>query len=112
MITLTKSLQAWGSAHFKQTFKSELILLDPNLLPLQKGLSHSSYLSNEPFSPVILNTSENDEELHIKSTIFYTGIIAGCSCADDPTPQDLQNESCDVLFRINKLTAETQADLI
>ena len=112
MIRLSESLNAWGSPDFEQVFKAEVAALDPHDIPLQQGLSYSSYLSSEPFSPVILKFSETDNTLHVTTTIFYTGIIAGCSCADDPTPQDLQNESCDILFKVNKDTGETEASLI
>jgi hypothetical protein len=48
----------------------------------------------------------------LKAGVFYTGIIAGCSCSDDPSPVDEQNEYCDLLFTIDKLTAETQITLL
>ena len=112
MIKLSQSIEAWGTPTFEQVLKTEIECLNPDALPLQKGLTYSSYISAEPFSPVILKTTVVDDFLHVKTTIFYTGIMAGCSCADDPTPQDLQNESCDILFRINRCSGETQVELI
>lgn len=98
--------------NFKRVFKAELAELKHSLLPLQQGLSQSSYVSDEKISAVILNVSETDQIYKIKTSIFYTGIIAGCSCADDPTPQDTQNEQCDILLVIDKLTAKTTAALL
>ena len=112
MFTLQKSLHAWNTSTFESTFKSEVGDLDKDLLPLQKCLSFSSYVSNEKISPVVMSSSADATHLLIKCTIFYTGIIAGCSCSDDPTPQDTQQESCDLLFRINRSNAETQIELI
>lgn len=112
MFTLQKSLQAWDTNNFNSTFKNEVITLDKQLLPLQKCLLFSSYVSPETISPVIISSSIDATHLLIKTTIFYSGIIAGCSCSDDPSPQDTQQESCDLLFRINLENAETQVELI
>lgn len=86
--------------------------MDPALLPLQQGLSLSSYVGKSPVSAIILNTTEKTDSIQIKAGIFYTGIIAGCSCSDDPSPTDEQNEYCEVQFTINKDTAETTVTLL
>ena len=44
--------------------------------------------------------------------IFYTGVVAGCSCADDPTPVEEQHEYCEVLIEINRATAEAVIRLL
>ena len=112
MFTLQKSLQAWDTKSFNNTFKSEVGALDKQQLPLQKGLQFSSYVSPENITPVIIASSANATHLLIKTTIFYTGIIAGCSCSDDPGPQDTQQESCELLFHINRHNGETTIELI
>ena len=111
MFTLQKSLDDWNTPTFENTFKAEVRNLDKELLPLQKSLLFSSYVSNEKISPVVMSSSASTTHLLIKTTIFFTGIIAGCSCSDNPGPQDTQQESCDVLFRINLNNAETQVEL-
>jgi len=112
IIKLPLSLEAWDTAAFNDVFKNEVSQLDRHLLPLQKALTHSSYVSDEAINPVILSYSANQHHLHIRCTVFYTGIIAGCSCSDDPTPQDTQQESCDLALKINRDDAITQIDLL
>lgn len=112
MIQLSKTLNAWQHADFIKTFKQEVAALEQQQLPLQQGLSLSSYVSNEKHSAIIQNTTENTTTISIKAGIFYTGIIAGCSCSDDPTPLDTQNEYCELIFVINKQTAKTTVSLI
>ena len=51
---------------------------------------------------MILGTQEEAELIRVKAGIFYTGIISGCSCADDPTPIAEQNEYCVMEFCIHK----------
>jgi len=112
MIKLIKTVSAYKAVDFKKIAKDEITNIDPSHLPLQQGLSLSSYVGKTPFSVVILNATEELDSLKIKAGIFYTGIIAGCSCSDDPSPTDEQNEYCELLFSINKNTAESDIILL
>ncbi len=111
-VLLPNTLLAINLPHFKTTFVKELSTVNKNLLPLQRALSHSSYLSNEPFQVIYMSHQLTADELLIKTTIFFTGIIAGCSCTDDPTPQDTQTEACELLVIVNRDTAQTTFTLI
>ena len=112
MITLPESLKTWGSTGFEDTLRSEVGSLHNEQLPLQQGLTQSSYVSDSGFSVVILNTSETSSFIQVKTGIFYAGVIAGSCCADDPTPLDEQTEYCEVQLEINKSTAETKITLL
>ncbi|MDH5599824.1 MAG: hypothetical protein OEY78_00840 [Gammaproteobacteria bacterium] len=105
-------VDAIGKEDYKKIIKHEIQNLDPSLLPLQQGLSQSSYVSSAPVSVVVLSTFEEADLIHIKTGIFYSGIIAGCNCSDDPSPVDEQNEYCEIKFIINKNTAETRLLLL
>lgn len=91
----------------KSILKQEIEKLDADALPLQHGLEHSSRVSPSPFSVIILNVSDKADSLEVKAGIQYRGVIAGCSCADDPSPVDEINEYCEVLLNIDKTTGET-----
>jgi hypothetical protein len=112
MITFPSSLQAWNTDSFNMAFKQEISTLDKNLLPLQQGLKHSSIANGKNLTATVLSAEENNDSIIVKAGLFYTGIIAGCNCADDPTPIDGINEYCEVLFLINKQTAEASVTLI
>ncbi|MCW9012724.1 MAG: hypothetical protein OQL06_02995, partial [Gammaproteobacteria bacterium] len=77
MIKLSRSLNAWDTPDFTAVLKQEVAQLDTHLLPLQQGLSQSSYVSDKPVQLTINNMSENSENILIKTGIFYSGIIAG-----------------------------------
>jgi len=109
---LSKALNAWNNPAFEKTLKQEIQSLDGKLLPLQQGLSHSSYAIEDDFSVVILGVSEGNGSIYVKAGIFYTGVIPGCSCADDPTPNNEYAEQCEVEFTIDKRTAETCVRLL
>ncbi|WP_461574675.1 hypothetical protein [Thiobacillus sp.] len=112
MIRLPKSLNAWGTPEFEAVLKQEIEQLDAGCLPLQQGLSVSSYVTDRPFQAMVISVREDTGVVHVKAGIFYTGVIAGCSCADDPTPIGEQNEYCVVQFDIDRTTASATVTLL
>ena len=111
MIRLPKARDAWNSLHFKETLKHELETVDAGLLPLQQGLKLSSYVSDAPFRVMVIHVRDDQTTIRVKTAIFYSGIIAGCNCADDPSPVNTQTEYCEVLLNIDKSTAEATVRL-
>lgn len=112
MIRLPNSLKAWDTPEFKDVLKQEIEALDAGALPLQQGLTASSHVTDQPFHAMIIGVGEEAGLLRVKAGIFYTGVIAGCSCADDPTPIDEQNEYCVVQLEIDRTTAATTVALL
>jgi hypothetical protein len=107
MICLTKSLSALGTPAFLETLKQEVEDLGAGHLPLQQGLSTGSYAIDDGLQAMILSVSEGPTTIQVRVGLFYSGIIAGCSCADDPTPVDEVTEYCEVQLSIDKATGET-----
>jgi hypothetical protein len=112
MIRLSKSLLAWGTPEFEAVLKTEIESLDADQLPLQQGLSVSSHVADAKHTAIILNVADDDRMIRAKAGICYAGIIAGCSCADDPTPISENPEYCVVQLVIDKQTAATNIILI
>lgn len=106
-ITLPRSLGAWNTPTFNETAREEISQLDPKLLPLQQGVTQGSYANEKNFSIVILSASEKDDVISVKAGIFYTSVIAGCNCADDPAPVDELTEYCEIQIAIDKKTARS-----
>jgi len=112
MIKLKKSLAAWRSPIFEKEFKNEMRSINTDLLPLQAGLSQTSYVQSGKIDAVVLNVTESENHLRVRASIFYSGVIAGSCCSDDPTPVADQPEHCEMEFVINKITAETKISII
>ena len=98
MIRLSKAVRAWGAQDFEDVLKTEIEQLDPAQLPLQRGLSSSSYVTDSKFDVMIISVTEQPRVIRARAGIFYGGIVAGCSCADDPTPVEEQSEYCAVSY--------------
>jgi len=112
MVKLEKSLSAWGTPDFTTILKQEILQLDTALLPLQQGLSGSSSVSDAPITVIVHSVTEVENVLRVRAGIFYQGIIGGCSCADDPTPDSDINEYCEVQLDIDRVSAITTIALL
>ncbi len=109
---LNNALGAWGRDNFIAALGADIEQLPHHELPLQQGLSHSSHVSDEPFQVVILRVNENGDQIQAVARVFYSGVIAGCSCADDPTPPDTLTESCLLEVRLDKRDASVSFTLL
>jgi len=112
MTRLANSLDAWGTPEFNDILKNEIENLDAQDLPLQQGLVHSSYATDTDFRAIIISAREDYDFLYVKAGIFYSGIVAGCNCADDPTPVPEQSEYIEISLDIRKTTGETRINLL
>ena len=105
-------LDAWGTVAFETILKHEITQMDIDQLPLQLALSQSSYTDGVDRKILIMSVTEGATFIRAKAGIFYSGIIPGCSCADDPTPMSSLTEYCEVQFDIDKITAKTTVTLL
>jgi hypothetical protein len=112
MIQLGRALGAWGTPAFRDVLKAEIERLNANQLPLQQGLSQSSYACDDDIKAVIISVSEKTGVIRATAGIFYTGTIPGCSCADDPAPDNEYTEYCEIQLDIDRQTAETVVCLL
>ncbi len=83
-----------------------------DLLPLQSALKSTSYAVDTGFEAMIISVDDAGPVIRVKTGIFFAGIVAGCSCADDPTPVEEQSEYCVVQFEIEKSGGETRIALL
>ena len=112
MIHLPGAARAWGTPGFKGTLKQEIEQLGVEELPLQEGLSVGNHALDSNLNVMIISVSDLAGSIRVKAGIFYTSIIAGCSCADDPTPLDMHSEYCEVQIEIDKNSAEAEVALL
>lgn len=112
MVSLPKSAKAWKSPKFEEILVKEVSSLGLKYLPLQKGLSSSSVALDHSLKIILLSKKEKKNSATINMGAFYTGIISGCSCADDPTPVDEVNEYCEIIVSINLKNGQSTIVLV
>lgn len=112
MIRLPDSLRAWRSPDFTAVLRHEIERLGAARLPLQRALTTSSHVLDEPLEVMIIGVTDEPGFIGVKVGIFFSGIVAGCNCADDPTPVEAQHEYCELRLAIDKSTAATSVTLL
>ncbi len=112
MIRLPRSLAAWGSPAFADTLKQELARVEGGQLPLQQALSAASYAIDAPSEIMLIHADESAGAICVKVGVFYAGVIAGCSCADDPSPVEPISEYCELALCIDRHSGQTTVALL
>jgi hypothetical protein len=112
MMRLEKTVAAWQTPAFEEVFKAEVGKLGVEQLPLQQALSQGSYACNNDLRVLVINTSARQHGIQVKAGIFYTGILPGCACTDDPAPDNEYTEYCELLFSIDLQTALSTVSLL
>ena len=112
LIRFSRALNAWGTPEFKGILKQEIEQLTVDQLPLQQGLTTGSHALDNKLRAMIISVADEGSLIRARAGIFYTGIIAGCSCADDPTAVNEESEYCEVQLDIDKATAGTTVVLL
>lgn len=116
MLRLAQSAAASSTPAFNTTLARELEALGsqhPVLHPmLQAGLSQSSAVADEPVSISILGVDEDEGQIRARLGVLYAGTIAGCSCADDPTPVGSLTERCELLLDLDCASGSARLSLL
>ena len=111
MIVLDRTLRAWGTPVFDDVLKQQLLQLSIDQLPLQQGMSMGSYVIDAPITLVNIRAAEMNDVIRVQAGVFFQTVIAGCSCADDPSAVNENNEYCEVQLDIDKTTAVANVTL-
>ena len=111
-IKLVRTLKSLGSEYLVEAFKEEVESLGYSILPLQSALCHSSHVVEDKLKVIVLDTDETANTLNLRAGVFFSGVIAGSCCADDPTPMEKQHEYAEFEFVIDKQTAVTDITLL
>ncbi len=112
MPRLPASLRAWGSDAFAVTLKRELESLPTDALPLRDALRIGSHVIAGSHSARLLSAGEQAGVLRLRVGLFFSSVIAGCSCADDPTPIEPIAEYCECLVEIDRADARASMTLL
>lgn len=109
-LSLPKSLAAWPGEAFTGVLLDELALANPASLRLERLLQHGSHIVDTP-EFMLLGTEADTKNLRVRVGVFLHSVMAGCACADDPTPMDIMNEYGELRLTIDRDTAgvEVQA---
>ncbi len=99
---LTKTIEAWGSDRFAAALKQELREVGAEALGLHRAMARGSHLSETPIDVVVLHSEADEQHITVRAGVFFSSIVAGSCCADDPTPLCEENEYGEVTLSIDR----------
>ena len=106
-------MSLWGTPDFERALTREIERLPAEALPLQAGLSASNYvLDKSKITAMVIKATDEGGRIRAKVGIFYSGLLGGCACTDDPTPTNENSEYCVVQLEIDRATGMASATLV
>lgn len=100
-----KSLRAWQTDAFDRALKGEIEDMSSETLPLNAGTSQGGFVDDSRITATVLTVTDDENSIVADVGVFFTEIVAGCSCGDEP---DSINAYCRMRIRIDKATAEAE----
>ncbi len=97
------TLKSWGTDSFSTELLNDIMLLKTGVMPLQQCLTQGDMASEHPTNVSLLSCHDSEENIVAKLAVFFTEIISGCSCGDDP---GIINGYCEMQLTINKQSGE------
>ena len=95
----------YDSELFTRSLKNYIEDLPSNTLPLNQRTTQGGIVDDSNISASILSVSNTDDFIQAKTGVFFTEIVGGCSCGDDPVSL---NVYCEIIVFFNKHTGELQ----
>jgi hypothetical protein len=101
MHTLIASLHAFGTDGFAAALQRELRALPPGRLPLAGAAVQGGHVDDATIGVSVLSAEQTADTIDVNLGVFFTEIVGGCSCGDDPYPS---NGYCELRLRIDRRT--------
>lgn len=108
MTRFSDALRAWNTQDFARTLTRRIEALGAELQPLERAAPHGGRIDPGSLKAALLAASEDASALHARVGVFFTEVLAGCSCGDGPTPIDAY---CELQVRIDKASGEASFSL-
>ena len=109
MTTLLASQQTWNHGSFERDLKRELENLPAGTLPLTQATSRGGIVDDRDISVTVISTQETGGIIQSRVGIFFTEIVGGCGCGDDPIPE---HSYCEMRVSIDKRSSKAEFEVI
>jgi hypothetical protein len=106
---LLDALQETQPGVFEKALKHELENQPAGTLPLEKGTNRGGFVDDSDISVSVINVKQHENSIQARVGVFFTEIIAGCGCGDDPMPE---NAYCEMLISIDTTTCAAGFEVI
>ena len=108
-LRLVAALQDWDTPRFEQTLKHALEKLAPADLPLSRACNAGGLIEDKRLAVTVISTDAALQAIHVRLGIFFSELVGGCSCGDEPYSQPVY---CQLQVSIDRQTAEASFELL
>ena len=108
MVELHDALRAWGTDAFAPTLKRAIEGLPAGALPLDRATASGGRGDDSDLTATVISAADRGAVVAARVGIFFSEIIAGCSCGDDPFAEPAY---CELEVRIDKATGAAEVAL-
>ena len=109
MSKLLDVLQQWHSSAFNAALKQQLEALPEGSLPLENGLTRCGIVDDSHISVTVINARQVENGVEARIGVFFTEIVAGCVCGEDPTAE---NAYLELRVTIDQITGDAHFEPI
>jgi len=103
------ALRAWNSETFAWVLKAEIEGMDVATLPLHAGCTQGGLVGDADITATVFEGIDEGPTILAEVGIFFTELVAGCSCGDGP---DTIDTYCRLRIRIDKISAAAEIHVI
>lgn len=105
MRLLLRALQQARPDSREKVLKRELENLPAGTLPLEKATTRGGFVDDSDISVSVISLKQDETCIQARVGVFFTEIITGCGCGDDPMPE---NAYCEMLISIEQASCKTE----
>jgi hypothetical protein len=109
MPTLTATVEHWGSPTFADTLRDELQALGGGALPLHLGVNEGGMVDDSRLQVTVIRSSADEQTIQALVGVFFTEIVGGCSCGDEPQAKPVY---CEMQVRIDRGSGDAEISVL
>lgn len=99
----------WTGPGLAATLQRALESLPPGSLPLHLGVAQGGVVDDTDMAVTVLRVGAAADRIDAEVGVFFTEIVGGCSCGDDPAPQ---HAYCRLHLSIDRSTGAASCTLV
>ena len=108
-LRLVAALRDWDTPRFEQSLKHALEQLAPADLPLSRAGNAGGLIEDNRLVVTVISTDAALQAIHVRLGIFFSELVGGCSCGDEPFSQPVY---CELQVSIDRQTAEASFEML
>lgn len=103
MLNLNDALTFRETREFSVQLKHAIEALDASDMPLHRCVNQGGQVDARDMAVTVLDVAEVEEEIRARVGVFFTEVVGGCSCGDEPFESPVY---CELGVTINRQSGD------